>query len=186
MAGLESIVQALPVISQGVNIVSSAVRAGSTFRDDRRQQDLALQQLAARQNLELQNAAQDAALDRQRLALQAEQDEEDRRRALKRAVARQRANFAGQGVGAAAGSSQAVLLGLFDESDEDRRQRESLDRLRSSAIDTSLGQVQRVNVLQQTQLRERQRIGGLTRSLDLGQDFFDTAVDTATFGSQFV
>lgn len=186
MAGLESIFQVLPVISQGVNIVTSAVRAQSSFQDSRREQDLALQQLAARQNLELQNASQNAALDRQRLALEAQQDEDDRRRALKRAVARQRANFAGQGVGTGAGSSQAVLLGLFDESEEERQQRESLDRLRTASIDNGLGQTQRLNVLQQTQLRERQRIGALTRSVDRGQDLFDTAIDAARFGGSFV
>lgn len=128
----------------------------------RKSQDQALDQLQQRQNLQQQQAAQDAALDRERIALDAQANEDERKSALRRAVARQRANFGAQGVGSGAGSSQAVLLGLFEESDDEKARRDALDTLRLNAIDQNLGQSVSLNVLQRTQLEERNRLNSLT------------------------
>jgi hypothetical protein len=78
---------------------------------------------------------------------------------LKRAVARQRAAYGASGIEAnSSGSAQAVLLGLFDESEEEKNQREKLDTLRLNAIDQDVDQRSRLNVLQRTQLAEKQRL----------------------------
>ncbi len=137
--------------------------SANNAENDRRQalqaqQNLALAQLQAQQNLAASQAQSDANLDRQKIAKDATASEEARRRALKRAVARQRASFGSSGVGSAGGSSEAVLLGLFEESEEEKEQRESLDSLRFSAIDQSLSNTKNTNTLRRTQLQERQNL----------------------------
>ncbi|MBI1301341.1 MAG: hypothetical protein GC137_06750 [Alphaproteobacteria bacterium] len=124
------------LITQGIGLVANEI--GNCRADD--QQKLAVRQLQQTQALQQQQSAQNAALDRERLAVDTQNAEEERQRALRRAVARQRANFGAQGVSTTGGSSQAVLLGLFEESDEDRAQRERLDNIRSRAIDQGLSQ----------------------------------------------
>jgi hypothetical protein len=115
------------------------------------------------QNLNLQQMQQDAAFKKEEARIAAEQADSQRRAALKRAVARQRANFGSQGVGSNAGSSEAVLLGLFQESDEERANREKLESLRNTIIDSNLGNQRQLNLLQQTQLREKQYVDYLSR-----------------------
>ena len=122
------------------------------------QQDQALQQLQERQALQEQQKAQDAALEREKLATQSAQADEERRAALRRAVARQRAQFGSQGVSSGSGSSEAVLLGLFEESETERAKREQLDSLRSNAIGNDLAQTSSLNLLQVTQLAERNNL----------------------------
>ncbi len=61
-------------------------------------------------------------------------------------------------MGSGSGSAQAVLLGLFDESEDERTKREELDSLRLTALDQNIGQSRALNVLQRTQLAERQRL----------------------------
>jgi hypothetical protein len=121
----------------------------------------AVEQLQAKQDLQERSAAENAALEKQRIALSAEQNEEKRKTALKRAVARQRANFAGQGVGTGSGSSQAVLLGMFEESEDEKRDREALDTMRLNAIDQDLSQNRALNVLQRTQLEEKNKVNAI-------------------------
>lgn len=124
----------------------------------RAQQDLALRQLQQRQAHDLQIAGDKAALERSQIAASAQADDERRRAALKRAVARQRASFGAQGMGGATGSAEAVLLGLFDESDQDRAQRERLDQIRLGAVDQALASRNQLNILQRSQLQERQKL----------------------------
>lgn len=146
------------LISSGVSLVRNEI-SRQTNRVGRNQ---ALEQLQERQALEQRQAAQNAALDRERLTVETQNAEEERQRALRRAVARQRASFGAQGLSGTGGSSQAVLLGLFEESDEDRTQRERLDNIRNRAIDQGLSQGRSLNVLQRTQLEERNRLNTLS------------------------
>jgi hypothetical protein len=129
----------------------------------RAQQDLALRQLQQQQSLQQQQATQDAALERQNLVITAQNAEEARQRALRRAVAKQRASFGGSGISPSGGSAEAVLLGLFDESEEDLRQRERLDQLKTSALSQGLAQQNSINILQTQQLRERQQLERASR-----------------------
>jgi len=139
------------LVSQGV---SMALRQSNNNQ--------ALDQLKARQELQQKQAAADAALQKQQIALSAAQENEERQKALKRAVARQRANFGSQGIGSGAGSSQAVLLGLFEESDDEKARRDALDNLRNKAIDQDLSNGNALNVLQRTQLEEKNKINSLS------------------------
>lgn len=128
----------------------------------RAEQDLALQQLTAQQAMNEQLSARDAELQRQKLAADTLAAEDIRRAALRRAVARQRAQFGGGGFSSGEGSAEAVLLGLFEETERDRTTSARLDALRSAAIDQSLTDQRALNVLQRAQLQERQALARIT------------------------
>lgn len=161
-----------PILSQGIGIASAVAGNGLPFlnvaskvldidsagRRQREEQNLALRQLQQQQALQRKNMAAQNALEKEKISAQAVQAEESRRAALKRAVARQKASFGAQGVGSGSGSAQAVLLGLFDESEGELKNRERMDSFRLSALDQGLSQNQSLNLLQTQQLRERQKL----------------------------
>ncbi len=139
------------IISQGVSIATQ-----------QSQQNQALKQLKQDQALQKKQTAQDIALEKERLSLEARNAETTRKDALKRSVARQRAQFGAQGVGSGGGASQAVLLGLFEESENERQKREATDALRARAIDKNVAQQSALNILQRTQLAEKNKIKTLS------------------------
>lgn len=136
--------------------------SGSAEKDQRAailaQQDLALRQLQAQQGLSELNAASSAALEKQNLAAAASTAEAAHRDALRRAVSRQNAQFSAQGLDSSDGSNEAVLLGMFEESETQKAQREKIDALRNQVIDSQLEEEKKINVLQRTQLQERQNL----------------------------
>ena len=157
-SGLTTLVGALSTANQIVGSIQTLTGNSSQSQA----QDLALEQLQERQALSAAQLAQNNALESERVALEAAQDQEDRLAALRRAVARQRASFGGSGISqGSGGSSQAVLLGLFDETQDDLAQREQLDALRSTALDLDASQANSLNLLQATQLKERQNLTNL-------------------------
>ena len=150
---LSGITGTLTALDRTFGAISSINRNSENAQQ--REQELALKQLKQQQS------AEQAGLERQKESLQASEAEETRRLALRRAVSRQRAQFGAQGVGSNTGSSEAVLLGLFDESDDERSRREELDTLRNRALDTNLAQEKSLNLLQATQLAQRQKLSRL-------------------------
>ncbi len=101
------------------------------------------------------------AREREKLRLDSLESEAARERALKRAVARRRAESAARGTGGGA-SGEAILLGLFEESEEERQQRAQLDQLRQTALDQELQGIQRRNLLERSQLRDQQELDRLS------------------------
>lgn len=160
-------------LTAGVSLATSEI----SRRQADNSRDQALEQLQAQQQLQEQQLAQDSALQRQQIATNAAQDEEERQAALRRAVARQRVNFAGQGIGTGQGSAQAVLLGLFEESEDEAARRGELDQLRLTALDQDISQRSTINVLQRTQLEERNDLAELSDNIDRGLDVIDTVGD---------
>jgi hypothetical protein len=146
-----------------LGLANTASRVTDLFGREEARDDLALEQLRAQQALTQQQAAQDAALRRTEIQTRAAQDEAERREALRRAVARQRARFGASGLDASAsgGSAEAVLLGLVRESEEGAASDAALDALRLAALDQNLSQRASLNLLQATQLAEKQDIGRL-------------------------
>lgn len=126
--------------------------------------------LKAQSDLSLRNAQEQAALQREQIRLSAEQTETNRRAALRRAMARQRALYGASGTGSGGGSAQAVLLGMFEESEEELQQRMALDALKTAGIDQGMAQQQRINTLQLTQLRERDKIKSLRGTIGSAKD----------------
>lgn len=181
MGAITPVLQVLPTVLQGASLVSKIVSNERSAKDQREGQDLALRQLQERQAEQQKQSAEDAALQRQQITLSAEEDERKRRDALRRAVARQRANFGASGISSAGGSAEAVLLGLFDESDDERSERERLDALRFGALDQGLDQQRRLDVIQRTQLQESQRIGRLTASADRTTDRINAGLSAVDF-----
>lgn len=171
----------VPIATQVIGIAKTAATVasvlGATTNIIRTQNDRgneqALNQLRDQQRLQERQATQAAALDRQEIAIKAEEVESKRRAALKRAVARQRAQFGGAGVSSSGGSSEAVLLGLFDESDEERATRERLDGIRLASIDDNLANRKSINTLQRTQLEQRQKLNALGKTRNAAQDLVD-------------
>ena len=88
---------------------------------------------------------------------------------MRRVIARQRAQFGASGISASGGSSEAVLLGLYNESEEEAAQREEIDNLKKAALDEDLAQTKSLNLLQRNQLEERQRA---TSALSVFGDLF--------------
>lgn len=153
--GLTSLVGTLNTVNQIANTVQTL--GGNS--PAKQQQDLALKQLQERQRLSAAQAAQDNALERERIATQAAQDEQQRRASLRRAVARQRAQFGSSGISqGGSGSSQAVLLGLFEETQDELAQRQQIDNLRNRALALDEAQSKSLNLLQATQMSQRQKL----------------------------
>lgn len=156
----------VPIALQAISLAQTATTIAGVFdNSDERSNNLALQQLQQQQSLQQTQSAQDAALSKQEVLANAELTEEKRRTALKRAIARQRAQFGGSGVIGGDGSSEAVLLGLFEESDVERKSREQLDNLRLQSLDQSLLQQQSVNTLTRTQTAERNKLTNSSNTL---------------------
>ncbi len=164
LAGIAS-----PVLSSLGTITETIAGASEAAEEERRRQELiagqdqALAQLAQTQRLQEARDAQAAALEKQKIKADTVAAERRRRAALKRAMARQTAGFGASGTGSGGGSAQAVLLGLFDESDEERQERERLDAMKIRVLDAGLSNRKSINVLQRTQLAEKQQLERATR-----------------------
>ena len=162
MGAITPIASGLTTIVGALNVANEIVSSVQTLSgNDTSSEELALKQLKEQQRLQQKQLAQQNALEREQVALQALQDEEDRRAALRRAVARQRASFGASGVSSGSGSSQAVLLGLVDETEDELAQREALDNLRSQALSLDEAQTRSLTLLQATQLSERNALNNL-------------------------
>ena len=155
--------------------VASVLGKGFDFVDDSsdKSSGLSLSQLQQQQQVQQRQAAQNAALDKQQILAKAQEAESQRRAALKRAVARQRVQYGASGIGSQGGSAEAVLLGLFEESDKERASRERLDNIKSAAIDQNLNQQRRVNTLQREQLKEKNKLRTTLSPLETVKGFFD-------------
>ena len=151
--------QLIPVATQALAIFQTANTIAQVFNDsDRKADNLALRQLEQQQKLQEAQALQNAANDRAQISVAAQKAENERRLALKRAVARQKAAFGGQGIASGDGSSEAVLLGLFEESEDEKQSRERLDKLRLQAIDQGLSQSVSANTLRRTQQEQKNKL----------------------------
>ncbi len=181
MGALNTALSYIPLIREGVDVVMGGVNNEAAYKKQREAQSQALRQLQQRQRLNEQQLAQDSAFEREKLALESEEAERKRMNALRRAVARQRASFGASGIGSGAGSSEAVLLGLFEETDENRQERERIDNLRNRVIDENQGQQRSLNLLQESQLRQKQDLDRAAMGLTRTGNIIDTVFDATDF-----
>ena len=96
------------------------------------------------------NNNKQADIQQQQIAQQQKADEESRQRSLKAAMATRRARNAAYGVDSNDGSAQAVLLGMFDQSEQDIQNRLERDNLRSQAVSQSADSAGSRNLLSLT------------------------------------
>ncbi|MCK5384726.1 MAG: hypothetical protein KAJ29_04060 [Alphaproteobacteria bacterium] len=115
--------------------------------------------------LEESRAGADAALERTAIKQNAAADEKQRKSALRRAVSSQKASFGAQGVGSDGGSSEAVLLGMVNDFGEDQEKDDNVTSLKLAAIDQNLRQQKALNVLQRSQLEEKNNLSLISRIL---------------------
>jgi len=174
----------LSTIQQGVGIFQNFAASEVSHNQNVQSEDVALKQLQEQQALQQSQAAQNAALDRQQIATSSAINQEHRRAALKRAVARQRAMFGASGVTAGTGSTEAVLLGMLNETEDELAQRERLDTLRYSALDSNLAQGNSLNVLQYQQLKERQNLNNVASNYNRISNMVDFGLDASRYGKQ--
>lgn len=153
MAALPTFTAALPTLGKAATILSGIDTVFSTLHKVR---DNSGAEKAAK--IQAEQQAQSLALQRDQQKLATEQAEAERQKALRRAVARKKAEFGAQGVTAADGSAEAVLLGLFTESEDERKERERLDALRARALDQRSASSARLDLLEQSRLAEKNRI----------------------------
>lgn len=125
----------------------------------RAQQDLIMRQLQERQKHGFEAVSARNALEMEKIAGDMEANKARRLNALKRAVARQKTLFSAQGLGAGdGGSREAVLLGLYDESDFEQREDDRYANLRKAALSQDLAEQRQRNLLEATQLAQQQNL----------------------------
>lgn len=152
---------------QVLGAANTVLGAVNNFTNDSGRSDYKAQQ---QQNaLNLQAVTERTNNERARILLDSNRMEEERRAALRRAISKQKAAYGASGTGSTGGSAQAVLLGLVDESDGERQEREAIDRLKVGALDQDVAQQQRLNTLQLTQLKERDKYNRVTSAFDLAK-----------------
>lgn len=117
-----------------------------------------LNQMEQSHALEEAQSKSKAELEKSTLKQNAAADEKSRKAALRKAVASQKANFGVQGVSFDGGSSEAVLLGITRDSQDEGQQSDNVTSLKLAAIDQELSQEKALNVLQRTQLQERKNL----------------------------
>lgn len=157
------LISTLSAVNSAVNTISRTNDTihrftGGEYRDMQAQQNLAAQQQAAQNSRVLEDSRLKAEQDSRLRSLEAERIEAARTRALRSTVARTRAAFGAQGITPTDGSAEAVLLGLFQEGDDEREARERRDQVRAQADAQSLARAQQRNLLEETELAERQRL----------------------------
>lgn len=159
--------QALQAFQTISNVAQVVDRGAQVFRKDSQKSDeLALAQLQQHQQQEARFAIEKNLRERQEVDAAAKKAELSRRQSLKRAVARQRAQFGSSGISAGEGSSEAVLLGLFSDTEEEKAASNRIDNLKRQALDQNLDKINRVNTLQYTQAAQRNRLKNKSSSVD--------------------
>ncbi len=137
--------------------------SGMDAKADRAAQINAERTLQAQHKLEEKQAAERASSEKLKIQTEADAATRSRQDALRRAVARRRAEFGASGVSSADGSGEAVLLGLIDEGGKDQATNNSLTQLRMTALDDSLAQQRARNLLELSAVQSRNSLRSLSR-----------------------
>ena len=120
----------------------------------------ALQQRRLSQDQAKAGQAQEAdiATRRAQIETSAASDEAARLKALRRTVGRTRASLGAGGGGTSDGSGEAVLLGMVADTNQNQQEADAIDRLRTQALSQEVADTQKSNLLERSQLAEKQRL----------------------------
>ena len=157
MAGFSFLSNVLPTALSAVNAVNSVRRTTQNAQAVKQTYQAAQNEYAAKQA----DLANSVALQNQKDQLAADQDATARREALRRAVARQRAAFGGQGIDSSDGSAEAILLGLSQQSADEQAQQNTLDQLRTAALQDNTATQSRKNLLELNKAYDKARLSAL-------------------------
>ncbi|PWC34182.1 hypothetical protein TSO352_28170 [Azospirillum sp. TSO35-2] len=142
---------------------AAAAARAKEMDDYRAAQDQTLAQLRAAQDQTYRGQEGDAQTQLAQLTAAADAAEQRRLAALRQTVAKTRAGLGARGVTAQDGSGEAILLGLTNASDTERKDAQATDQLKRAAIQQNLEEVKRRNLLEQSQLADRQRLDYLSK-----------------------
>lgn len=169
MAGITT--PALSALS-AVNTVKGTIDqvrdlSGATDRKAEKQlaerQQSALNSLRARQDADSVALRANVQNQADQIAANAASDERKRQQALRRAVGRTRAQLGSQGISTADGSGEAILLGQMQEAGEEKADADRLNALRIKALEQQQQSEYQRNLLELSELQERQRLERLAR-----------------------
>jgi colicin import membrane protein len=124
----------------------------------RETQSLQRRQLLEGQSKSDQAQQEDVALRRTQIESSAASDEAARLKALRKTVGRTRASLGAGGGGTSDGSGEAVLLGMVADTHRNQQEADATDRLRTQALAQEVAATQKSNLLERSQLAEKQRL----------------------------
>lgn len=122
--------------------------------------DLAVRQETGLTDLQTRNAGS-----AERIRVETEIAERNRRRSLRQEAGSIRARLGAQGIGSADGSGEAALLGRERAAAEEREDDARLDALKLAGLSEDEAALKRRNLLDLTRQQERQRLERLARGL---------------------
>lgn len=168
MGGFAPIISGVTKAVTLANTINSAAGiakqwSGSEASADRAAQRQAEAALKAQNRQEERAAAQSIALEKAKLKAESDAATAARQDALRRAIAKRRAEFGASGITADDGSAEAVLLGLSQESERTQAERDTLDRLKETALDDSLANLRAKNLLELSELQGKNALRDLSR-----------------------
>lgn len=149
LSAVKTIGTVASLANQGMNLFGNSATQNS---------QQALAHLQQQQKLNQQNLIAENNLRKQEILLDAGEAERIRRQSLKRAVAKRKAEFGSSGIAIGDGSSEAVLLGLFQDSEAERLKNAQADQLRFQTLDQSVTNKKRLNTLTRTQEAEKAKL----------------------------
>lgn len=173
---LPAVSDVVPVFNAATNYISKqdsaqaaadrAANAAAAKAEATQKAEVDLQNTQALQMQQLQEtqasdtAIQDANIQTQmdQTQLSANTAEQSRRDALRTAVAKTTADLAGQGIDPTDGSGEAILLGQIKSSDQAKQAADAATQLRLQALAQQAADTNQKNLLEQTQLADRQRL----------------------------
>lgn len=144
MGALSSVITPVLQIGSALGTVAGIVQPYQAVSQKNREADLKLQQLQ-----------QSMAQQKKQNLLTLEQNETERRAKLRSLLSQQRASFGGRGLDTTSGSSEAVIQGMLDDSDQERAASESKVLAANKELDQQVSQQKRLNLLQKEQLRQK-------------------------------
>jgi hypothetical protein len=165
MGSILSAVTELTSLVNTVRTVANVIENPASLNPFNTQSDLlakrqaeTLKELQEKQQVEDRRAQAEASLQKAQLAAESQVSRDQTQAALMRAVAKQRAQFGAEGISPEEGSAQAVLLGLYKQNDQQLADQQRIENLRNAAIDQNLNDQYALDVLQRTQLAQRQKL----------------------------
>ncbi len=144
MGALSSVITPVLQIGSALGTVAGIVQPYQAVSQKNREADLKLQQLQ-----------QSVAQQKKQNLLTLEQNDAERRAKLRTLLSQQRASFGGRGLDTTSGSSEAVIQGMLDDSDQERAASESKVLAANKELDQQVSQQKRLNLLQKEQLRQK-------------------------------
>lgn len=137
---------------------AAAAARAKEMDDFRGAQEQALAQLRAGQEEAVRAKETDAQTQLAQLTAAADAAEQRRLAALRQAVSKTRAGLGARGVTAQDGSGEAILLGLTNSSETERKDAQATGQMKRAAIQQGLDDAKRRNLLELSQLADRQRL----------------------------